>query len=202
MTDSVPTSRREQKKAEVREALVQAADVLFVERGFEGTTVDQIAERAGVSRRTFFRYFPSKEAIAFPMAPLRLEAFRELLRAKLADRPPLLPAVFDACLDVGRELVRAQESEIRRQRVIDQSPTLLAAELEVYRSWEQAIAEAAIPEGASAKRQRDARLFAAATIGIVRSVLREWFDADGRKDVVTLGKEAFVLLEVGFGKVL
>lgn len=195
--DAVPKSRREQKKAEVREALVQAADTLFVEQGYEGTTVDQIAERAGVSRRTFFRYFPSKEAIAFPRAEQRRDAFRALLQERFAEQDAL-PAVRAACLEVGKMMVSSAEEELRRQKVVDASPTLVAADLEVYRAWEQVIAEAVTRSG-DAQRQRVGQLFAAATIGIVRSVLRSWFDAGCEGDVIKMAEEAFGLLETGFG---
>ena len=195
--DSVPLSRREQKKAEVREALVRAADALFVEQGFEGTTVYQIAERAGVSRRTFFRYFPSKEAIAFPRSEERLEAFRALLGERFAEQDPL-PAVRAACLEIGRMMVAAASEELARQKVVDASPTLLAAELELYRQWETAIAEAVIRGHGDERRTQTGRLFAAATVGVVRSVLRGWFDADGEPNVMQLGEEAFLLLEMGF----
>jgi len=195
--DSVPLSRREQKKAEVREALVQAADALFVEQGFEGTTVDQIAERAGVSRRTFFRYFPSKEAIAFPRSEERLEAFRSLLRERFAEQDPL-PAVRAACLEIGRMMVAVSGEELARQKVVDASSTLLAAELELYRQWETAIAETVTRDHGDANRKQTGRLFAAATVGVVRSVLRGWFDANAEPDVMQLAEEAFLLLETGF----
>ena len=196
--DTPPLSRREQKKAEVREALVQAADALFVEQGFEGTTVDQIAERAGVSRRTFFRYFPSKEAIAFPRSEERLEAFRSLLQQRFAEQSPL-PAVRGACLAIGQMMVDVAQEELARQKVVDASPTLLAAELEIYRQWETAIADAVVRDHADEPRKQSGRLFAAATVGVVRSVLRGWFDAGGEPDVVRLGEEGFMLLETGFG---
>ncbi len=198
MTDAPPPpSRREQKKAEVREALIQAADALFVERGYEGTTVDQIAEKAGVSRRTFFRYFPSKEAIAFPYAANRLEAFRQFLAQRVSQEKPLV-AVRAACLEIGTMLVASKAEELRRQAIVDQSAGLLAAELEVYRAWENAIAEAVIRDETAEDRVRSGKLFAAATIGIVRSVLREWYDANGEKDPIELFEEAFGLLETGF----
>lgn len=196
--DAVPKSRREQKKAEVRDALVQAADALFVEQGYEGTTVDQIAERAGVSRRTFFRYFPSKEAIAFPRAEERRDAFRMLLEERFAEQDAL-PAVRAACLEVGKMMVSTADEELRRQKVVDASPTLLAADLEIYRAWEQVIAEAVTRSGGDAERARVGQLFAAATIGIVRSVLRAWFDAGCEGDVIKMAEEAFALLETGFG---
>ncbi len=50
----------------MRDALVEAAFELFSERGFEQTTIDDIVSLAGVGRRSFFRYFPSKEAVVFP----------------------------------------------------------------------------------------------------------------------------------------
>ncbi len=195
--DAVPKSRREQKKAEVRDALVQAADALFVEQGYEGTTVDQIAERAGASRRTFFRYFPSKEAIAFPRAEERRDAFRMLLEERFAEQDAL-PAVRAACLEVGKMMVSTADEGLRRQKVVDASPTLLAADLEIYRAWEQVIAEAVTRSG-DAERARVGKLFAAATIGIVRSVLRAWFDSGCESDVIKMAEEAFALLETGFG---
>ncbi len=195
--EAEPKSRREQKKAEVREALVQAADTLFVEQGYEGTTVDQIAERAGVSRRTFFRYFPSKEAIAFPRADDRRDAFRALLVERFAEQDTL-PAVRAACLEIGKMMVAGAEEELRRQNVIDASPTLLAADLEIYRAWEQLIAEA-VTRSADPQQTRVGKLFAAATIGIVRSVLRAWYDTGCQSDVIEMAEEALGLLETGFG---
>ncbi|MCR9162174.1 MAG: TetR family transcriptional regulator [Nannocystaceae bacterium] len=193
-----PLSRREQKKAEVREALVQSADALFGTQGFDGTTVDQIAERAGVSRRTFFRYFPSKEAIAFPRSEQRVEAFRKLLGERCAQEGAL-PAVRGALLAVGEVLVANADEELARQKFIDASPTLLAAELEVYRAWESAIADAVVQADAGEERQRIGNLFAAATIGALRSLIRVWHDKGGDINVLSLAEEAFALLEGGFG---
>lgn len=195
--DAPTLSRREQKKAEVREALVQAADVLFVEHGFEGTTVDQIAERAGVSRRTFFRYFPSKEAIAFPRSEERLEAFRAVLQQRF-EHDTTFPAVRGACMEVGRHFVEASSEDRQRQRVIDASPTLLVAELEIFQAWEHAIAEAVAGTGDDEERRRLGKLFAAATIGVVRSTLREWYETDCEADILALADEVFDLLESGF----
>lgn len=75
---------RELKKQRTRDLLLRSALELFTERGYEETTVDDIAEAADVSQRTFFRYFASKEDAAFFVARLAESHF---VRAVLA-RPP------------------------------------------------------------------------------------------------------------------
>lgn len=65
--------RRERHQAETRAALVDAAYQLFSERGFENVTIEDITDRADVSRRTYFRYFPSKESVIFGDALAVLE---------------------------------------------------------------------------------------------------------------------------------
>ena len=65
MSESVAVGLRERKKRETRAALTQAAFRLFIDRGYDETTLADIAEAAGVSTRTIFAYFPSKEDILF-----------------------------------------------------------------------------------------------------------------------------------------
>jgi len=74
---------RERKKQQTREAIARAGLDLFVERGYEATTLAEIAEAAGVSTRTIFAYFPSKEDILF----CDFEALRASLAQALAERP-------------------------------------------------------------------------------------------------------------------
>jgi AcrR family transcriptional regulator len=69
-----PLSRRERRKREVRERILEAALARFIRQGFDETTVDQIAEDADVAQKTFFNYFPTKQ-----------ELFRELARARLGE---------------------------------------------------------------------------------------------------------------------
>ena len=58
-----PVGRRSRKKRQTRVAIEDAAIALFVEQGYEATTVEEITERADVSTTTFFRYFPSKAEV-------------------------------------------------------------------------------------------------------------------------------------------
>jgi AcrR family transcriptional regulator len=78
-----PTGLRERKKRETREALTRAALELFAERGYDETTLAEIAEAAGVSTRTIFAYFPGKEDILFA----RTQEMCGELASALAERP-------------------------------------------------------------------------------------------------------------------
>jgi AcrR family transcriptional regulator len=81
--EQVTTGLRERKKQQTREALARAGIELFVERGYDATTLAEIAEAAGVSTRTIFAYFPSKEDILFAS----FQTMREALARALAERP-------------------------------------------------------------------------------------------------------------------
>jgi AcrR family transcriptional regulator len=92
--DTATTARRggrppltETRKDEIRLEIAMAAVRLFTEHGLDGTSVAQIAEAAGISTRTLWRYFPSKEACAEPLLSFGLNRFTELVRGWPADRP-------------------------------------------------------------------------------------------------------------------
>jgi len=89
-------SLRQRHTDRTRAAIAEAALELFAERGFAATTVDDIAARADVAPRTFFRYFPTKESILFHDMEIKLGMVRELLLARPLDEPPYvsLIAVF------------------------------------------------------------------------------------------------------------
>ena len=87
---------------------------LFEDQGFEATTVEQIAERAGVSRRTFFRYFPSKQDVFFADQQLRMAAYTSAMTSARARAPAegdAWPHVCACLVDLaalyGRERARA-----------------------------------------------------------------------------------------------
>src|ERR1700752_4829362 len=99
-------------KPSVRERLAGAAFALFDERGYEQTTVDDITERAGLGRTTFFRHYRSKEDVIFPDHDRLLEQIAE--RLKTSRPAPALPAVADA---VRRALLHyAGEGDLARRR--------------------------------------------------------------------------------------
>lgn len=190
-------SLRERKKARTRRALVEAAMALFSEQGFEATTVEEIAAKAFVSRRTFFRYFPTKEAVAFPDREARLARFGRLLGQR---RPAetAMSAVRRACLELARDYAENRDELRQQQRIVDASPSLIAYEREIDGAWESAIAEALGARADDVSDARRARVMAAAVMGVIRAVLRMWFAGGAEADLVRLGAEALDLLEDGF----
>src|SRR5207249_10157024 len=89
---------RERHMDRTRAAIVDAALALFSEQGFTETTVDAIAERADVGRRTFFRYFPAKESVLFHDVDAQIQGTIDALAARPEDEPP-----FEALIRVLRD---------------------------------------------------------------------------------------------------
>jgi AcrR family transcriptional regulator len=184
--------RREQHREDTRSRLIAAARALFMRKGFDSTSMEEIAERAGVSRRTCFRYFPSKEELAFPHRERRLQLFGALIRQS----PPgesAYEAVKRACLVMAGEYMNERAEVVVLERLTLRHPLLRARERENDRHWENAIV------GALARDSRIelARILGGAVMGAVRAALEIWIDADGKPNLVELGQQAFGLLDHG-----
>ena len=117
---------RERKKERTRQALVDAALSLFAAKGFEATTIVEIAAAADVSPRTFFSYFETKESVVFAGAPLKQEISGGVLAEPLPGERPaeLLLRAFFSVLDADTDFVG--EPQRIRTRLIMQSPSLQA----------------------------------------------------------------------------
>src|SRR4030088_299673 len=96
---------RERKKLRTRTALIDSAFALFQHKGFEATTIDEIADAVDVSPRTFFRYFTSKEEVALSLVDDQLAALLD----RVARRPPT-ESDLDALANAGMEVLRAFET--------------------------------------------------------------------------------------------
>ena len=133
---------RERKKRKTRETIIKVALELFVERGYEETTIAEIADAAEISPRTIFAYFPSKEDILFYDMPEMLERLAQVFR----DRPAGATAL-DALRDfIAGTLSPANEEEhnvaLRRRIVIAGNETLRRNERARFAPFEQLMAEA------------------------------------------------------------
>lgn len=192
-------SLRERKKASTRAEILGAARRLFATSGFDATTVEEVCRDAVVSRRTFFRYFDSKEALVFPNREERLARFRTYLAAR-----PTNETVFErlnqAAAAFATEYTEHREQLLSSQALINSSSRLLARERAIDREWERVIEEAFASESPNSEvGRRQARVLAGATIGVIRATMRYWFSAAGaHEDLSALGAAALASLQNGF----
>ncbi len=119
--------------------LEQVALALFADRGFDETTVDDIAAEAGVSRRTFFRYFASKNDVVWGEFDALLRAMDEWLSA-VADDEPMLAALTDAVVRFNEVPAGAVASHRERMSLILRVPALQAHSTLRYAEWRRLVA--------------------------------------------------------------
>ena len=171
---------RERKKQRTREALLRVAIELFTTRGYERTTVDDIADSVGVSQRTFFRYFAGKEDAALALDEMTVAHFVEGVRARPPHEVPL-EALRQAVLqgwDTLHEVVESVvpvERFLAMYRVIESTPVLLAAHLRRSAEVEEVLARVlAEREGLDAATDPRPRLLVAVFSGVMRVTERQW----------------------------
>jgi AcrR family transcriptional regulator len=131
MSDMTPVPIRERTRRLAQTELTAVAQDLFVEQGYDSTTVDQIAAAAGMSKRTFFRYFPSKDDLVIGKYDLFADRMAEALDARPADEPvwESLRRVFDITVDyVQDDHQRARNDAM--EAIVRSTPQLYARYLE------------------------------------------------------------------------
>ncbi|GGX01752.1 TetR/AcrR family transcriptional regulator [Streptomyces chryseus] len=178
--DEPTTGLRERKKQRTRDALLRVALELFTTRGYEHTTVDEIAEAVEVSQRTFFRYFASKEEAAFAVQEMVESRFvAELLVRPARERPftAMRNAVLYSWNTIGEaiEAVVPVELHMRTYLMIESTPALLAAHLRRSTELEERTARIiADREGLDLDADPRPRIAVAAFTGVMRVTGRLW----------------------------
>ena len=188
---SSPAGLRERKKAKTRAAIREAALALFEEQGFGATTVEQIAEAAEVSPSTFFRYFPTKEAVVLT------DDWDPLMAAAIRAQPPSMPPI-DAMLAGMREVVGAATpdewaAEQRRQRLFQQVPELKARYLQQLTDSIDLFAQVLAERDGLSAPDLSARVIAGALVGVALAVVPVQSGIVGPDDISRLD-EALQLL--------
>ncbi|WP_330281169.1 TetR family transcriptional regulator [Streptomyces sp. NBC_00588] len=183
----------------MRDALVTAAFQLFLERGYEQTTVDDIVALAGVGRRSFFRYFPSKEDVVFPDHERCLADMTAFLAASGEDDEPV-QRVCDAARLVLRMYAENPAFSVQRYRLTKRVPGLRAYELSVVWRYERALAEY-LRECFAGRRDGILRadVIAAAVVAAHNNALRSWLRSDGRDDAEAAVDHALGCVRSAFG---
>jgi len=195
--DQAPT-RRERKKLETRQALEQAALRLFAERGYEQTTVEDIAEAADVAVRTFFRYFSSKQDVLFgDVVTDRVSR----LRTELAGRPrterPIdsIRTVMDLLDFAGPD----EEGQVlARMDLMRRQPSMISRYLEIINAMRLVVVEfVADRTGLDPRHDMYPLLLAGACAASWETSRNLWTSSGGRLSLRDLRNEAFAALTAG-----
>ncbi|MDX6687192.1 MAG: hypothetical protein QOF86_3320 [Baekduia sp.] len=166
--------------------LQQAALTLYAERGFDRTTVAEIAEHAGLTKRTFFRHFADKREVLFSGSEALEELFVTEIGAAAESSAPL--DVAAAALDaVASAFEERREFAARRQQIIAANPELQERELIKLASLAGAVADALRRRGVG---DPAALLVAETTITVFRVAFERWVDPANRKDLRRLTRES------------
>jgi AcrR family transcriptional regulator len=165
-------------KQSPRDRLAQAAFALFDERGYEQATIDDITERAGLGRTTFFRYYRSKEDVIFPDHDQLLDQIRERLRT--SGHPAALAAVCDAVRLVLLHYLDEGDLARRRYRLTSSVPALRDREIAVVARYQRLFREFIAGRLADPVQPAPlhAELMAASVVAAHNHVLRRWLRGD------------------------
>jgi AcrR family transcriptional regulator len=161
-------------KPSVRDRLAEAAFALFDERGYEQTTVDDITERAGTGRTTFFRHYRAKEDVIFPDHDQLLEQVAERLRT--SSQATALAAVSDAVRLVLLHYLDEGDLARRRYALTSSVPALRDREIASVARYQRLFREfiAGWMADTAEPAPLRAELMAAAVVAAHNHVLRRW----------------------------
>jgi AcrR family transcriptional regulator len=163
------TSRAER----TRRVLQDTAMRLFAEQGYDATTVEEIARTAGVSHMTFFRHFPTKDAVILD------DGFDPAIAAAVAATPAYLPALGRVCAGLRAALshvdVPEEEQVRRRVRIAAGHPTLRTGMHANTEATREAVVGVLLDEGVDGF---EARIAAAAVLSALTVALQEWCLSD------------------------
>jgi AcrR family transcriptional regulator len=181
VTKAARSGRDTEPILRVRQRLALAAVELFETRGYVETTIDDIAGRAGVGRRTFFRYYRSKEHVVFPDHDQLLHD----VRARLSMYPDegAMAAITEAVKIVLAHYVETKEISLLRYRLVKNVAPLREREIisvaRYQRTFRERLAEDA---DITLESSMHAEVVAAAIVAAHNQVLRRWLRSDGATD--------------------
>ncbi|MFD8573345.1 TetR family transcriptional regulator [Streptomyces sp. NPDC059639] len=202
--ESAASSRAAAQRLKMRRELAAAAMELFATKGYEATTVDEIAAAAGVARRTFFRHFRSKEEAIFPDHDDTLVRAEAVLNAAPPHEHPL-DTVCRGIKEVMKMYASSPTVAVERYRLTREVPTLREAEIASVARYERLFTRYLLghfDEEAHHDGNDDpllAEVAASAVVTAHNHVLRRWLRAGGQGDVETQLDHAFAIVRRTFG---
>jgi AcrR family transcriptional regulator len=195
------SSLRERKKQKTKRAVMDIALRLFSEKGFDATTVEEICAEAEISPSTFFRYFPTKEAAAFPDEDERIATVENELRAR-PEGEPLHVTIRRSALALVDHDLEAKGDFQARVELMGREPAILAyatkTQNEAAELFTRILAE---QTGVDPHTDLRPRLVVSAAFAAVGAAWTAWVNEEGTGDLRVLVDEAFDLVDAGLANV-
>jgi AcrR family transcriptional regulator len=192
MRDDQAIGLRERRRARTRRSIQEHAMRLFLERGYDATTVGDVAAAAEVSHMTVFRHFPTKEALVLA------DDYDPLLVERIVARPagePLLRRLEAGLLQALAEVLAAdRELVLARTRFILATPALRARQWETQYATQQAVVAALC--GHTADPEQEFRVWVATGVCLAAAAaaIIRWAEQDGRPDLLELTRHALAVV--------
>ena len=174
-------SFRARARLALKEQVAEIALELFLSQGFEQTTIDQIAKAAGMSRATFFRYFPTKEDVILVLTEDHARQTRDALERR-PDGEPVWTALRHALEPAARAQGKNVAAALQTARAIVQAPSLRRRYQERYWQWRELLHPEVVRRIAPAdlsKADPGASALIASALGCLDAAIEAWVKADG-----------------------
>jgi len=180
---------RERRRTETRGTIQRHAIRLFVERGYDATTVNDVAAEAGVSAMTVYRHFATKEDLVL------YDDFDQLAAATIAEFPAVEPLADRIGQTVVRTFDQATTNDkdflLDRLRLMVSTPALRARHLDSQYALQEALVTAICADSDDSTAEFRARSAASACLGIAYIALLRWAAEDGKTNLPDLFRDAF-----------
>lgn len=165
---------REIKKESLRQQLIDVSTDLFLKKGFDNVTINEITDIVGISQRSFFRYFPTKEALVFHDQPRRDELIRSILTAG-GDAIPPFERIKHCIALVGADYQRNHDTVLAELSIVAGSPYLKAIDLSYDARLEALFVQCLRTyRGRQYLARRQALMAGSALFGVLRVLVWEW----------------------------
>lgn len=175
----------DRQRTAVRAEITAAARALFVERGFEATTVDQIVAAVGISRRSFFRYFGSKEDVLLGDLAARGDAVARALSQRPEEEDPW-DALGNAMLAAQPETFNDPKADLAVGRMMHETPSLRARLFEKRQHWRDALVPLVARRIGGPSAEFTASAIVSAVLSCVDTASDAWIASDGEADMAEL----------------
>lgn len=185
---------RERTRRAVRAELAEVAIGLFARQGFDDTTVEDIARAAGITKRSFFRYFPTKEDVVFDGVDLTGEKVVADIAARPAEEDP-----WDSLHHVLRawqEEIHASEQVLATLQLIEATPALVGRLHQRRTEWRRRVSDALQDRPGAEIDPYTADLLTNAATAVLDAVSSQWVRSKGQADRTDLLDQGFIHVHV------